>query len=239
MRIIASATDVVEFVEWETAILPERFGLTERDRVLAGSLSAADGNVHVEELRSGVRVRTSSWIGVVRFEGFEFRVVPKLVGGNLGVLEMLEYASGLDALARLRGVRELATSAEGRLVDLLALLLAEASERLLREGLLADYVTHEEPLEILRGRLLVTEQVVKRFGRLDRLECRFDEFETDIMENRLVTVALGLARRVCHDPEIRRRVSRLHAVFAEACDPGAFEYARTRRQLHYHRRNEH
>src|SRR3712207_7650993 len=45
--------------------------------------------------RSGVWVTTRSWVGVVRFESFELRVVPKLEGGNLAVARMLEYASGI------------------------------------------------------------------------------------------------------------------------------------------------
>ena len=77
----------------------------------------------------------------------------------------------------------------------LALLLAEECRRVVRAGLLADYIEREEDLPILRGRLLLDRQVLRRFGRLDRLECRHDEHERDILENRILAAALRACGR--------------------------------------------
>jgi 5-methylcytosine-specific restriction enzyme subunit McrC len=239
VRVVTADLPTFELEEWEPAVRLPGVELTTSDRTLALALSDGENLLAVDELRDGVRVRAFSWVGVVRFEHFEVRVVPKLVGGNLGILAMLDYASGLDALARLPSVRELAVERDGRLVDLLGLLLAMASERLIRDGLLQDYVTHEDTLTTVRGRLLPVEQLERHYGRIDRLECRYDELETDILENRIVAVALGLARRICHDDEAHRRLARVHAVFSDACETRDFEPEVATRELFYHRRNEH
>ena len=64
-----------------------------------------------------VRVESTSWVGVIRFTHFEIRVVPKLVGGNLGIIEMLEATRGAAPLRSVRGTRTIA--AEGAsLLDL-------------------------------------------------------------------------------------------------------------------------
>src|SRR5262249_10585356 len=153
---------------------------------LRQELEAGDeGRLVVDELRTGVRVTARSWVGVVRFERFEVRVVPKLAGGNLGLVEMIEFATGLDALRRSSSARLLHTKNTG-LMDLLALLLAEASEAILRGGVLADYVEREDEIAVLRGRLLGDQQLLRRFGQIDRLVCRFDEHEQDIVENQLL-----------------------------------------------------
>jgi 5-methylcytosine-specific restriction enzyme subunit McrC len=238
MKALAGKSPVFELREWESTSTLSGLRLTAADRQLAEALSAGQRMV-VEELLEGVRIRATSWIGVVQFEHFEVRVVPKLVGGNLGVLEMLEYASGVEALTRLQSIRLLDVSTQGRLVDLLAMLLAEASERIVRDGLLQDYVTREESLNVLRGRLRVVDQFRRRFGRIDHLECLFDELESDTLENRLLTVGLSLARAASRHPEVRRRVTRMHAVLAEACDPSAFEPETAEAELSYSRRNEH
>lgn len=238
MRILASEPLTLELREWETATAPEGALLTDGDRRLAESLSDGERRLVVEELRGGMRLRATSWIGVVRFEQFEVRVVPKLVGGNLGVLEMLDFASGLGALARLRATRGLDVLPDGRLIDLLAQLLAGACERILRDGLIQGYVTRDETLGVLRGRLRLDAQVRRRFGRVDQLECRFDELETNVLDNQLLTVALGLARRVCRHDETRRRVARLHGVFSEAADAAAFDPGLADHELEYSRRNE-
>jgi 5-methylcytosine-specific restriction enzyme subunit McrC len=238
MTAVAAIGPATEMSEWSTRVFPG-VELTDGDRRLVAALGTGDTRLVVDELREGVRVTSRSWIGVVRFETLEVCVVPKVAGGNLGVLHMLEYASGLSALSRLESARTVQTAKKGRLADLLGLLLAEATSRLVRDGLLSDYVTREETLTTLRGRLRMNDQFRRRHLQVACLECRFDEHETDIVENRLLGAALAIARRVCADEDVRRSVSRYHAVLSEVCEPGAFDPQSADRELVYHRRNEH
>ena len=227
-----------EVAEWQTLLLDGQ-SLSDSDQRLKQDLEKGDeGRLSVDELRTGVRVTARSWVGVVRFEHFEVRVVPKLAGDNLGLVEMIEFATGLDALRRSSSTRTLQAEGAG-LLDLIALLLAEASEAILRGGLLADYVEREDDLPVVRGRLLVDQQVRRRFGRVDRLVCRFDEHEQDILENRLLAAALGrCATRVSHE-SVRRRVRRQLAILQEVCRPDEIDLEAARGGITYHRLNEH
>jgi hypothetical protein len=48
---------------------------------------------------------------------------------------------------------------------------------------------------VLGGRLLGDQQVLRRFGQVDRLVCHFDEHEQNIVENQLlmvITVVLAI-----------------------------------------------
>ena len=227
----------VELREWEGDRRILDLKLSPGDRKLAEALSAGEGRLRVTELADSIRFDASAWVGVVRFTELEVRIVPKLVGENLGVLQMLEYSSGLGALARLESARTLASDRDGSLVDLLALLLAEASMQIAKRGILQDYVTREESLTGMRGRLLPYEQMVRRFGQLQTLECRFDELETDIVENELLAAGLSIAKRVAIDPEARRVAARAHAIFSEVADAGAATGDTP--TLEYNRRNEH
>jgi 5-methylcytosine-specific restriction enzyme subunit McrC len=229
--------EVVQLREWEPDRRVPGLELSQGDRRLAEALSAGEGRLRVTELADSVKFDASAWVGVVRFTDVEVRVVPKLVGENLGVLQMLEYSSGLGALARLESARTLASDRDGSLVDLLALLLAEASLQIAKRGILQDYVTREESLTRMRGRLLPYEQVVRQYGQLQPLECRFDELETDVVENQLLAAGLAIAKRVAVDPEARRAAARAHAIFSEVADTGVA--TRETPTLEYNRRNEH
>ena len=92
---------VVQLGEWQTDYRVYGVTLTDADRTLAKALGDGAGRLRVTELSDCLRLDAVEWVGVVRFSGLEVRVVPKLVGENLGVLAMLEYASGLGALSRL------------------------------------------------------------------------------------------------------------------------------------------
>jgi 5-methylcytosine-specific restriction enzyme subunit McrC len=175
---------------------------------------------------------------VVRFQNVEIRISPKLAGEQLGLVRLLECVSGLDAFKKPKG--DIALEASGtNLLDLFSLLLAEATEEVVRRGLLSGYIEREEALPIVRGRILAHEQVLRRFGVVDRIHCRFDELEHDIDENRLLACALRAATQRTRLPGLHRRLTRLRAVFDPICDAEKMDLRTTRKDLAYNRLNSH
>lgn len=77
--------------------------------------------------------------------------------------------------------------------------LARLADRALRQGVLQGYVTREESLAVLRGRMRGADQVARRPGMLLPLEVTFDEYEADISENRILRAAL---RRMSFVPRL-------------------------------------
>lgn len=184
------------------------------------------------------KITSRSWVGVVRFDSFEVRVVPKLVGGNLGILRMLDYTRGVDAIQRLPTMQVLEDEGAS-LIDLVCWLLADQCDYVLRHGLLSDYVTREETLVTFRGRLRINEQIRRHYGRVTELECRYDEYESDILENRILAVALRRARRVCVNRRVRAMLGRVEPLFSEVCPTDDLDVTAARDELTYHRRNQH
>jgi 5-methylcytosine-specific restriction enzyme subunit McrC len=185
-----------------------------------------------------LRIDAGAYVGIVELDCATIQVRPKLAGTELDVLAMFDYASGLGALRHLQALR--ATPDEGRnLRDLVCLLLTEACEKLLRRGLRRDYVRKEEALPVMRGRLLPDRQILRRYGMLDRLECRFDEFDGDILDNRLCAAALRLTARTVRDPDVRARARRAVAHFDDVCGPEIPDPRLAAERVTYHRGNEH
>ena len=223
------------FSEWETRSLKGRT-LTQEDRHFVAQLPKS--RLSVDELRDGLLISARSWVGVVRFHGFELQVVPKLVGDNLGLVELIDFAAGLDSLDRYTALRTLKGSGTS-LFDLIILLLVEACEKVIRSGLLSDYCEVEEEIPVVRGRLLVQKQILKRFGRIDRLECRYDEYLTDTVENRILLGALSVCAKKVGHPSVAMRARRLLAIFSEVCDLHDVDLRLARSSLVYTRMNEH
>ena len=224
--------------EWTSEVY-HGVALTQQDRAVVEKWSAsADDRLQIEELRRGLRVRTRSWVGVVRLPTVEIRVVPKVPGDLLGLVRLLEYASGLDALIRLSDGATLEASGDS-LLELVVLLFVEASERVLRRGLLSGYVEREDDLPIVRGRILGDRQLLERFGQLDRIICRFDELEHDVVENQLLTAALQVASSRVTSVGLRRRISRLRGVLEPICDTDQLNLAGARTTMTYNRLNAH
>ena len=224
--------------EWTSEVYHD-VALTPEDRDVAKKLStSADDRLQIEELRHGLRVRTRSWVGVVRLPTVEIRAVPKVTGDLLGLVRLLEYTSGLDALTRLHDGATLEASGDS-LLELFVLLFVEASERVLRRGLLSDYVEREDDLPIVRGRILGDRQMLERFGQLDRIICRYDELEHDVVENQLLTAALRVASPRVTSVGLQRRISRLRDVLEPICDADQLDLASARTTVTYNRLNGH
>jgi 5-methylcytosine-specific restriction enzyme subunit McrC len=222
--------------EWREVEIPGAIP-TDEDRELATALREG-GRLEVDWLAKGARIRSTSWIGSVRFTSFGVEVMPKLVGGQSRVLAMVDYATGLDALRRLPSERDYRGEPRG-LVDIWCLLLAEECERILSLGLLSDYTWEQEALPRLRGRIVARDQLVRHFGRLDVIECRYEDLVTDVWENQLLLRALLVGRRLTRRPNLSRRLTQLGAAFSEYCRPLDVPRDGPDDDLTYHRRNQH
>ena len=122
-----------------TIAAPKPTPVDERLTRQLGSGEGPSARLDVRWLANGqVELQASSWVGVVHFSTLHVSVVPKLVGGSLQVLRMLQYAAGVDILSRLPTERPL--EADGSdLFDLICLLLTEEAQAVSRDGLLRDY----------------------------------------------------------------------------------------------------
>lgn len=232
--------DSHRFSEYETRTLdcPRP---TPGDKRLANDLAAGGDlapRMDVDWLDGGrMKVTTHSWVGVVRFSAVEILVVPKLIGGSLRVLRMIEYAEGIELLKRLPTNRAL--PADGHdLFDLIVMLLTAETQALIRDGLIRDYHSVEDNLDVLRGRLRVREQFLRRYGQLHRIECAFDEFDGDVPENQLLAAALQLAAPRTGNLDVRNGARAFGGVLNEACQVRTRDADWYHRTIRYARRND-
>ena len=210
-------------------------GSARREEAAPGRSARRGRPAHHRADRGRVRVTATSWIGVVRLRDVELRVVPKYAGGDLGVLRMLDYASGLPALRTFDSLRTLQTRA-------VALSTFSAGSWPIRQhgSSVPACLRTMSP----RGPAPGASWPAQGDGPspspvwADRdARMRLQEHETDVLENQVLAGAVALARRVCSDPEVvSGRL--LLPVLDEACDrPCSTRPLHVR--LDYNRRNEH
>jgi 5-methylcytosine-specific restriction enzyme subunit McrC len=233
----AGAGGVVELSEWDEVFIPNA-ALTPSDRRIVGQLFPYR-RLLFDELTTGLRIRAQSWVGLIRLENFDLRVVPKLADGNAKLVQMLAITGGIRAAWQNEAIRTVHAERVPDLLDLLSLLLIRESERILAGGVLHDYVEREEALGAVRGRFLADRQLLKRFGQFHLLECRFDEHDSDIDENRLLAFALGTCKTLLRDRFLIRRVLSLHEQFASICESEHLDTRHLRTSIVYHRLNSH
>lgn len=102
------------------------------------------------------------------------------------LLWMLEVADYRDlAEARTAHLEEAPTS----FFDLFAFLLGKNLLPELERGVAHTYITLEDDLKTVRGRIALGEQVTRNWNRFDRVHCAWDEFTANTPVNRLFKCA--------------------------------------------------
>ena len=160
---------------------------------------------------TGWRVAAGQWVGALRCGDLVVRVTPTV--GAVRVLRLLARAAGVRDLRVDDAALGLAGDAS--LSGVLAVLLErEAADRLVAQPL-RGYRTEEQTLPVVRGRLRLVDQELRRFGVVPPLEVTVDEWTTDTDENRRLRAAVQLLLRAPDVPARTlaglRRVDRLLA----------------------------
>ncbi|WP_406259495.1 McrC family protein [Streptomyces chartreusis] len=195
-------THVIELVEHAPAVgiaLPDAVG----QALAAGDIVDAAPDPYVSghwSLRAGSKVGAVA-VAVPGGGGpITVRVVPKVSIARLFFL--LGYS-----LAPKSGWRdgEVDVTAHPDLLPALAHAVERQIDRALRQGLLQGYRVTEEKSMVVRGRILEAEQIRRRFGATLPVELEYDEFTTDIAENRLLRAAVERLLRLPGVPHDVRR----------------------------------
>lgn len=156
----------------------------------------------------------ASKVGVARVDGRQVIIQPKIH------INRLVFLMGYARRPRHWCGDLVSLDPELELPEALADAFLALAGRALDQGLLKGYVTVDESLPVLRGRIRESEQLRRRFGRAVPLEVRYDEYSVDIPENQLL---LAAAERLLRTPGVGARhrggLQRLRVQLADISTP--------------------
>jgi 5-methylcytosine-specific restriction enzyme subunit McrC len=165
----------------------------------------------VSELKNGLLLRASSYVGRIRLGELQVTITPKIEGKSL--LRLLRYAYGLRDLELFPRVGYEAEPLAFQ--ELLIHQLAAEVQELLLRGLHRRYVAVERDLSSPRGRINARE-IVNRGGITQAaLPCVYHTRLQDNLINRVVLGGLHLSIRLTGDLLLRTRLRRLIGVLRE------------------------
>ena len=165
-------------------------------------------------------------VGVIAAPGCSLEILPKIdplegedseIRGAVRrrLVRMLDVALGLnigDGAAA-----SMARQEEG-LLDILIRLFADKLLAEAQRGLPRGYLSEEEDLPVLRGRLNVVRQFTAHAVRPDRLACRFDALSSDIALMQVMKACVIALRRHARGGATVRKLDELRFLMADISD---------------------
>ena len=211
----------IELTEWSHKAANERgsqlagrFLEDSKARDVAKKLSAA-GVIEIIELREGLSIASTSYVGRITLGDVQITIHPKIRGAPL--VNLLRYAYGLRDLH----IDTLATyeSEERAFQDILIYqLIAEANE-LVARGLHRRYVRTDEALASPRGRIDL-QRIAKQGGVVQAtIPCTYYPRLEDCLINQVLLQGLQLATRITNDNNLRVQLYRLVGFLQESVSP--------------------
>jgi 5-methylcytosine-specific restriction enzyme subunit McrC len=211
----------VDLVEWESCA-PEpsselfgRFLAADPGiRQLACQLSTA-GMLDIVELRQGLSLRATSFVGRVSLGDLQITIRPKIP--VMGLLRLFQYAYGLRHLKLFSLVGY--SAAPQTLQDLLIHQLAAEASELLSRGFHRRYVRRHQELSSPRGRIDIP-QIVRDGGLTQTtLPCIAHPRSEDCLVNQVLLAGLRLGVRLTTDLTLRATLRRLAGWLQEQVSP--------------------
>ncbi|MGW6487389.1 McrC family protein [Streptomyces sp. NPDC055056] len=207
---MTSAVELVEHAPAVSIALPEALGRA----LAAGGIVDAAPDPYTPgrwSLRAGSKVGAVSVTVPGADEPFTVRITSKVPVARLFFLIGYSLDPGKG---RRDGVVDVAEHQE--VLPALAHSVERQIDRALRQGLLQGYRETEESALVVRGRVREAEQIRRRFGAALPVEVAYDEFTTDIAENRILRAAVERLLRLPGVPrDVRRRLLHQRARLAD------------------------
>ncbi len=202
----------IVLTEWYAAspeTMPELAGLelgNDKARQLAEALTRS-GRLSVLELRRGLRIETTSFVGSLRIGPIQLSIQPKLQG--MPLLSLLRYTYGLRHLDLF--VPQEQGAQPDAFHDLLCHQLAAETEELLSRGLHRRYERRHEMLASPRGRIDFMQLAGRAGTAQSSLPCIHHPRLQDTLINQVLLAGLQLAAQLTHDLSLRVHLRKLAA----------------------------
>lgn len=164
-------------------------------------------------------IQVTSYVGVIRApDGFQIEVLPKTgrsTSPDQARALLIEMLTCLDGFRHIKTANANLAAERMPLLEVFIQQFLGSVSSLVKRGLRSDYVSHQDNLYALRGRLLMARQVSQNLLRRDRFFTEYDEFSQDRAENRLIRTALRHVLTLSRSQESQRVARELCFVFAD------------------------
>jgi|TARA_B110000467_G_C18312910_1_gene479410 5-methylcytosine-specific restriction enzyme subunit McrC len=168
-----------------------------------------EGILTVKELRNGIEISPTSYIGTIEFSEFIVKVFPKYSMESKNINILFNYIWNVEPQIQIKFLDSSINVEEEEntlLVDVIINSLIQQCELLLKQGLVKTYVVHEDNVSFLRGKLLIKEQIQNNMRKNVKFGCQFDELEHNNLENQILLAALSSSHNITNDNELKRKL---------------------------------
>ena len=159
----------------------------------------------------GLEIKAKQFIGVVNFSTFKLEIIPKIYPNDIpcvwrNLASCINFINDFSLSKIIEYEKNSFENEDQILVDFIIWAFVYECEQLIKRGLLKSYVTHEENLPYLRGKLIIKQQFNNDMRKNVKFFCEFDELEFDNIDNQILLDTLFLCERIAVSKKLKKKL---------------------------------
>lgn len=168
-----------------------------------------DGSQVLQFTKNGRCLQAKNYVGTIQTKsGFMLEILPKTLNANEQEEKEI-FIKLLRILYKLPNYRHIDRAKFDKLkkmeiFEIFIYMFLEEVLNIIKKGLKSDYITKEDNLFYLKGKLIIKEQINKNFINKERFYARFDEYSQNRAENRLIKATLQKLSKISKDQNNKR-----------------------------------
>jgi len=166
-------------------------------------------------------VKFSQYVGIIRFSSWTLEILPKVDGIN-DQEQVRHYLVNMLKQTQNMSVKQFGVAGlnmkHNDLLEIYASIFCKNLIEQLRKGVIKQYQTQEDNLSVVRGRILLPQQIRMNLMHPEKVYCTFDEFCEDNAYNQLLKAALVILQKNIRTANTQQMIRELLFVFSEVTD---------------------
>jgi 5-methylcytosine-specific restriction endonuclease McrBC regulatory subunit McrC len=163
--------------------------------------------VKIIQTQKGVYIHADSYVGSAEFEKFIMHIRPKFSEINKLPL-LIDYAYELEDKDIVETELQFTSEYNLPLESLIRTLVSQC-KKLIKTGLAKSYVSIQENVPFLRGKLLLTQQIQNDVSMNLKFGCEYDEYSSNIIENQIILFVLEKSYHLTKHPILKKQIQKI------------------------------
>ena len=167
------------------------------------------------------KIKFINYVGIIKINNLIIEILPKISLSNDIIKDRKMLIFMLSKCNKLSvDIKELLNSniLNNSLLDILAKVYSKKLLNELQKGLYREYVSKEEALSIIKGKILISKSIKENTINKNKMNCKYDEFTEDNLFNAILKRAINVILFSTKNDDVKKELNIINNIFSDVSD---------------------
>ena len=167
------------------------------------------------------KIKFINYVGIIKINNLIIEILPKISLSNDMIKDREILVFMLSKCNKLSvDINELLNSniLNNSLLDILAKVFSKKLLNELQKGLYREYVSKEEALSIIKGKILISKSIKENTINKNKMNCKYDEFTEDNLFNAILKRAISVILFSIKNDDVKKELNIINNVLNDISD---------------------